>query len=99
MVHVRVFYLHIPRETWLNCLQTVETLIRRRILRHLIWVSHVCKLSIYQSPDYNGFICVLDLLTAQGCFQQLLTNHYFIMDLASDNNHSVPYHHHHWIFD
>ena len=46
--------LHIPREKWLNYLQTVETLIRRRILRRLIWVCTVWQLPFYGSPDYNG---------------------------------------------
>ena len=32
----------------------METLIRRRILRHLIWVYTVCQLPFYGSPDYNG---------------------------------------------
>ena len=32
-------------------LQTVETLIRRRVLRRLIWVCTVCQIP---SPDYNG---------------------------------------------
>ena len=35
-------------------LQTVETLIRRRVLRRLIWVCTVCQLPFYGSPDYNG---------------------------------------------
>ena len=34
------------KKKWLNCLQTVETLIRRRVLRRLIWVYTVCKLSV-----------------------------------------------------
>ena len=45
----------ILREKWLNYLQTVETLIRRHILRRLIWVCTVCQLPFYGSPDYNGF--------------------------------------------
>ena len=44
---------NIHREKWLNYLQTVETLIRRRFLRHLIWVYTVCQLPFYGSPDYN----------------------------------------------
>ena len=36
--------LHIPREKWLNYLQTVETLIKCHILQHLIWVCTVCQL-------------------------------------------------------
>ena len=35
-------------------MQTVETLIRRRILWRLIWVCTVCQLPFYGSPDYNG---------------------------------------------
>ena len=46
--------LHIPREKWLDCLQTVETLVRRRVLRSLIWVCTVCQLPFERSPDYNG---------------------------------------------
>ena len=34
----------------------METLIRCRILRHLIWVCTVCQLPFYGSPDYNGLI-------------------------------------------
>ena len=53
-------YLHIPRGKWLNYmyLQTVETLIRRRILQHLIWVCTVCQVPFYGSPDYNGLIAL-----------------------------------------
>ena len=45
--NVRLWDLDIPREKWLNCLQTMETLIRRRILRRLIWVFTVCQLPFY----------------------------------------------------
>ena len=31
----------------------METLIRRRVLRRLIWVCTVCQLPFYGSPDYN----------------------------------------------
>ena len=41
----------IPREQWLNYLQTVETLIRRRILRRQIWVCTVCQLTFWGSQD------------------------------------------------
>ena len=51
---MRLWDLHIPREKWLNYLQTVETLIRRRILRHLIWVCTVCQVPFYGYPDHNG---------------------------------------------
>ena len=37
----------------LNYLQTVETLINRRVLRRLIWVCTVCHLPSYGSPGYN----------------------------------------------
>ena len=33
-------------EKWLNYLQTVETLIRRRVLRRLIWVCAVCHVNV-----------------------------------------------------
>ena len=62
--YVRLWDLHIPREKWLNCLQTVEILIRlirRRILRRLIWVCTVCQLPFYRSPDYNGLRHFLEL--------------------------------------
>ena len=49
--YVRLCDWDIPREKWLNYLQTVETLIRCRIL---IWVCTVCRLPFYGSPDYNG---------------------------------------------
>ena len=32
----------------------METLIRRRVLQHLIWVCTVCQFPFYRSPDYNG---------------------------------------------
>ena len=62
--YIQLWDLHIPREKWLNYLQTVETLIKRRVLRHLIWVwscvlwhliwvCTVCQLPLYASPDYN----------------------------------------------
>ena len=51
--YTRLWDLHIPREKWLNYLQTVETLIRRHV-RHLIWVCTVCQLPFYGPPDYNG---------------------------------------------
>ena len=35
-------------------LQTVETLIRRHVLRRVIWFCTVCHLPFYGSPDYNG---------------------------------------------
>ena len=38
-------------------MQTVATLIRRRVLRRLIWVCTVCQLPFYGSSDYNGLKC------------------------------------------
>ena len=52
--YVQLYDLDIPREKWLNCLQTVEILIRRRLLWRLIWVCTVCQLPFYGSPNYNG---------------------------------------------
>ena len=52
--YVRLCDLDIPREKWLNYLQTVETMIRRRVLRRLIWVCTVCQSPFKGSPDYNG---------------------------------------------
>ena len=43
----------------LNYLQTAETLIRRHVLRHLIWVCTVCQVPFYGSPDYNGLNNIL----------------------------------------
>ena len=42
--YVRLCDLDIPREKVLNYQQTVETLIRCCVLRHLIWVCTVCHL-------------------------------------------------------
>ena len=42
--YFRLWDLGIPREEWLHYLQKVETLIRRCILRRLIWVCTVCHL-------------------------------------------------------
>ena len=36
------YEIDIPREKWLNYLQTVETHIRRHVLWRLIWVCTVC---------------------------------------------------------
>ena len=41
---VRLCNLDIPREKWLNYLQTVETMIICRILQCLVWVCTVCQL-------------------------------------------------------
>ena len=40
--YVRLYDVDITKEKWLNYLQTVETLIKIRILRRLIWVCTVC---------------------------------------------------------
>ena len=45
---------YILREKWLNYLQTVETLIRCRVLHRLIWVCTVCQLPFYRSPNCKG---------------------------------------------
>ena len=58
-IYVRLSDSHIPREKWLNYLQTVQTLIR---LWPLIWVCTVCHLSFYGSPDYNGLMFLFILL-------------------------------------
>ena len=54
--YILLWDLHIPREKWLNYLQTVETLIRCSILRRLILVCTVCQVPFYGSPNYNGLI-------------------------------------------
>ena len=38
--------LDIPREKSLNYLQTVKPLIRRRVLRRLIWVCTICQITL-----------------------------------------------------
>ena len=43
--YVWLWDLDIPREKLLNYLQTVENLIRRRILLRLIWVCTVCQIT------------------------------------------------------
>ena len=60
--YTRLWDLHIPGEKWLNYLQTVETLIRRCIQRHLIWVCTVCQLPSYRSPNYNGLISAYKII-------------------------------------
>ena len=59
--YVRLWDLYTPREKWLNYLQTVETLIRRRVLRCLIWICTVCQLPFYGYPDYNGLMIIKSL--------------------------------------
>ena len=46
----------------LNDLQTEQTQIRCRRMRHLIWVCTVCQLPFYGSPDYNGSIIIFSHL-------------------------------------
>ena len=68
-------YLHIPRGKWLNYmyLQTVETLIRRRILQHLIWVCTVCQVPFYGSPDYSGLIALFCFVFKQVQYEFLIS--------------------------
>ena len=42
--YVALCELDIPREKWLNYLQTMETQSRRRVLWRLLWVCAVCQL-------------------------------------------------------
>ena len=49
--YVRLCDLDISVEKWPNYLQTVETLIGRRILRRLICVCMVCQVSFWGFPD------------------------------------------------
>ena len=56
--YTRLWNLHILREKWLNYLQTVETLIRHRVLQRLIWICTVCQVLFYRSPDYNSLFGV-----------------------------------------
>ena len=41
--YVQIWDLDIPRQKWLNCLQTVEILFWCHVLQHLIWVCTVCQ--------------------------------------------------------
>ena len=49
--YVRLCDLDIPREKMTNYLQTVEILIWRCILQHLMCVCTVCQLPFWESPD------------------------------------------------
>ena len=51
--HVFFYYDHVLYK-YLNLMQTVWTLIRRRVLRRLIWVSTVCQCPFYGTQDLNG---------------------------------------------
>ena len=44
--YVRLYDIDIYKKDRLTYLQTVETLIRRRVLRRMIWVCTVCQLPI-----------------------------------------------------
>ena len=44
--YFRLYHIDIPKERWLDYLQTVETLIRRRVLRRLIWICTICRLGV-----------------------------------------------------
>ena len=52
--NVRLNDTDIPEEKWLNYLQTVEILIRRRVLRRLIGVCSVSQLPVFGSPVFSG---------------------------------------------
>ena len=58
--YVRLCNLDIPREVWVNYLQTVETRIRHRILRQLIWV---CTFASYpfRVSGYDGLTTLVGL--------------------------------------
>ena len=49
----------------LNLMQTVQTLIRRRVMRRLIWVCAVCQCS-FLGHEHNWFIYLLDGLWFSG---------------------------------
>ena len=47
--YIRLYNIDILKEKWLNYLQTVETVIRRRVPRRLIWVCTVYQLPVYHT--------------------------------------------------
>ena len=51
-----VFIITMFLKELLNLMQEVYTLIRRRVLRHLIWVYTVCQCPIYGTLGLNGLI-------------------------------------------
>ena len=44
--YVRQSHIDIPKENWLNYLQTVDILMKRRVLRRLIWVCTISQLPV-----------------------------------------------------
>ena len=52
--YVRLYDVDIPKEKRCKYLQTVETRIRRRVLRRLIWICTVCQLPVYGFPVLIG---------------------------------------------
>ena len=56
-------------------MQTVETLIRRRILRCLIWICTVSQLPFYGYPDYNGLIVIQLPITVEPQWLEHLWDH------------------------
>ena len=64
--YVRLWDLDIPRKKWLNCLQTVEILIRRLVS----WVYTVCQLPFEGSPDYIRLIWSSELRSPIWSFDQ-----------------------------
>ena len=85
--------LDISREKWLNCLQTVEILIRRRV-RRLIWICTVCQLPFWRSPDYNGLMpsrrVYFTLWVGHFHFQRFLICHVpFLTEVPAFNANSV----------
>ena len=50
----------------------METLIRCRVLRHLIWVCTVSQLSFYGFPDYSGLTLTITICRRKVCHQPQL---------------------------
>ena len=71
----RLCGLDIPKEKWLNYLQAVETLIRRRVLRRLIWVCTICQLPLSGSPDYNGLRSLFKTVQIALCWAHRILCH------------------------
>ena len=71
---------------WLNYLQTVETLIRRRVLRRLIWVCTICYLPFYGSPDYNGLSCNIYNFVGVFIFVQIWIKCLYLFELRQKYN-------------
>ena len=51
---VRLYFSFLSNSNRIFCKQTVETLIRCRVLRRLIWVSTVCLCPTKRALDLNG---------------------------------------------